>query len=53
MQDVIWVGLAVAFYLFSAWFVGFSDRLMPAVRRADAESADGRLPNDGERQATP
>lgn len=35
MNDVLWVGLAVAFFLGSAWFVAFCDRLMPALRAGD------------------
>lgn len=53
MQDVIWVGLAMAFYLFSAWFVGFSDRLMPAVRLAEEAGTEQRLPNDDDGQVDP
>ncbi len=53
MQDVIWVGLAVAFYAFSAWFVGFSERLMPAVRHAEQQGDPAEPANDGEREVTP
>lgn len=39
MQDVIWFGLALVFFLFSSWFVRFCDRLAPAV---DRRETDGR-----------
>jgi hypothetical protein len=50
VQDILWLAVALAFFLFSGWFVAFSDRLMPAEQQQRSADTPSEQTDRGEVQ---